>query len=98
VLVSWQLSLTLDTIVPYAIPLTHAIFADQHCQSLRDHLLPGRCAGLGAVLPRNTLFNVSGPSLNLLFNQSILPTGNGARALGDYPLLTGGDRYGDRGF
>ncbi|MDB6109487.1 MAG: Peptidase and in kexin sedolisin [Pedosphaera sp.] len=84
-LVSWQLSLTLDTIVPYAIPLSHAITQTNTVNPFEIVYYAVDVPGW-AQFATNLLFNVNGGSVNLLFNQSILPTGTSP---GDYPLLTG---------
>jgi hypothetical protein len=84
VLVSWQLSLTLDTVVPYAIPLTHAITQTNTVNPFEIIYYTVDVPGW-ARFATNLLFNVNGGPVNLLFNQSILPTGTGT---GDYTLFT----------
>jgi hypothetical protein len=82
-LVSWQLTLTLDTVVPSAIPLTHAIPQTNSVNPFEIRYFRVDVPAW-ARFATNTLFNVSGGVVNLLFNQNILPTGTGAN---DFTLL-----------
>jgi subtilisin-like proprotein convertase family protein len=108
-LVSWQLSLTLDTVVPYAIPLSHAIPQTNTVQPYTTQYYAVDVPAW-AGFATNTLFNVSGGNVNLLFNQGTEPvagnagnltllanTGSGGVALlatnGTTPILQPGERY-----
>ncbi len=81
-LVSWQLSLTLETTVPFAIPLVHAV-------PVTNSVNPNAITYFSVDVPAwaglatNLLSNASGP-LNLLFNQTSLPGTNAT----DFTLLT----------
>ena len=73
-LVSWQLSLTLETTVPFAIPLVHAV-------PVTNFVNPNSIAYFFVDVPAwagfatNLLSNASG-NVNLLFNQTSLPGTN----------------------
>ena len=65
-LVSWQLSLTLDTVTPFAIPLSHAVPVTNSVDHVLHPLLRGERVPAWAAFATNTLFNVSGGPVNLL--------------------------------
>ena len=85
-LVSWQLTLVTETLLPTATPLFHAI-------PVTNTVPPNTTAYFivnvppWALFATNTLFNVVGGPLNLLFNQNFEPgtTTNGS----DFTLLAG---------
>jgi hypothetical protein len=74
-LISWQLSLVLDTVVPFAIPLTHA---NPQTNTVNPFDIRYFYVDVPAwaSFATNTLFNVSGGQVNLLFNQGVEPTGS----------------------
>src|SRR5581483_2396305 len=72
-LVSWQLTLNVETVVPFAIPLTHAIpntnTVDAFSITYFKVVVPP-----WASSATNLLYNVNGNPVNLLFNQNTEPT------------------------
>ncbi|EEF59226.1 S8 family serine peptidase, partial [Pedosphaera parvula] len=83
-LVSWQLSMVLDSVTPLATPLSHGI-SQTNLVNPNEIKYFSVDVPLWANFATNMLFNVTGGSVNLLFNQDTLPTGTNG---GDYVLMS----------
>ncbi len=82
-LVSWQLNLITETVNPTAAPLEHAI---PQTNTVPPNSIVYYVVNVPpwALFATNTLFNVSGGPLNLLFNQNFEPR---TTTNGDFTLL-----------
>ncbi|MDB6018821.1 MAG: Peptidase and in kexin sedolisin [Pedosphaera sp.] len=89
-LVSWELSLTLDTTVPSSLPLTHAVPQTNQVVNANDIRYFAVDVPPWAQFATNLLFNVTGGQVNLLFNQNGQPSGGGAGDFTIIPTGTGG--------
>jgi subtilisin-like proprotein convertase family protein len=72
-LVSWQLTLDVETVVPVAIPLTHAV-PNSNTVDAFSIVYYKVAVPPWTTSATNLLYNVNGNPLNLLFNQNTEPT------------------------